>query len=236
MLDRGPAGCQDLRVTNTHGVSEGSRRWHALVAAVAAVALASQVIIVMTTPGRSLLNLVSFFTIQSNALVLAGSAVIALGRASGRRWFVVLRLAGLVGITVTGLVYVTLLRGTADFTGYEWWVDKMLHYATPVLYVLGFVLFRPRIHFGAGDVGRFLLWPVLWVTYTLLRGGLAKPHSLGFPSDSNYPYPFLDVDVHGYAGVTVNALGITVLLLVVAAVYVRLGRGRWTGAVAPVHR
>lgn len=202
------------------------RRWHAVVALVAAVALVSQVVINLTTPGRSLVNLVSYFTIQSNLLVLAGSTLIALGRESTRRWFVVFRLAGLVGITVTGIVYVTLLRDTVDLSGYEWWVDKLLHYATPILYVLGFLLLRPRTRFGLGDVGWFVLWPVLWVTYTLLRGGLAEPHTLGFPSDSNYPYPFLDVDRHGYAGVAGNALGITVLLLLVATGYVRLSRPR----------
>lgn len=94
-------------------------------------------IFLTVTEDRSLVNLVSYFTIQSNILVLVAAIAIALRPDRRGTGWAVLRLAGLVGITVTGVVYATVLAGIADFSGIEWWYDKTFHYAVPVGAMLG---------------------------------------------------------------------------------------------------
>ncbi len=63
----------------------------------------------------------------------------------------------------------------------------------------------------AGPTGRIVGWsivfPVLWLVFTLIRGAF-----VGF-----YPYPFVDVDEHGYGRVLLNCLLVAVLFLALAA-------------------
>ena len=53
------------------------------------------------------------------------------------RLWQVLRLDALVGITVTGLIYVTLLRPLVDLSGVPRLTDIGFHYVTPIGAVLG---------------------------------------------------------------------------------------------------
>jgi hypothetical protein len=54
-----------------------------------------------------------------------------------------------------------------------------------------------------------LLFPVSWLTYTLVRGVIWDWH----------PYPFVDVSAHGYARVALNSFGVTAVLAGVAAAF-----------------
>ncbi len=54
-----------------------------------------------------------------------------------------MRLAGLVGITVTGLVHFVLLRPLIDLSGWDWAADKLLHMVVPVLAVVEVAALRP---------------------------------------------------------------------------------------------
>src|SRR4051812_9628024 len=67
--------------------------------------------------GRSLVNTFSYFTIQSNVLVLVTASILTVRpNIAGDGWRV-LRLAALVGITVTGLVYAAVLAPYVHLTG-----------------------------------------------------------------------------------------------------------------------
>ncbi len=207
-----------------------ARTWHAVTALVSGAALALQLVLSTALEGEPLavrwLRLVSFFTIQSNLLVCVTTARLALrGDVEPRGWRVA-RLCGVMGITVTGLVYVTVLRGINDLEG--WWVvaDAMLHYAVPLLAVVGWLAFGPRGRVDRSVAGRALLWPVAWLAYTLAHGAVS-----GW-----YPYPFLDVADLGYGPALLNCAVVTVLMVAVASALLALdrrlpARGR-TGAAA----
>lgn len=199
----------------------GSRIWHGVLACIIVLALAGQTSLVFTTEGRSLLNLYSYFTIQSNVLILIASVLIAIHPDRRGNGWTVLRLAGLVGITVTGIVYATILAGTTDFSGVEWWYDKAFHYVVPIGAMLGFFLFTPRTRFARSDLV-FVAWPIVWLGYTLVRGGVSNPGFAGaHGSRADYPYDFLDVDTYGYGQVSLNAVLVTVVVLGIAGLYVR---------------
>ncbi|MGI8646391.1 MAG: Pr6Pr family membrane protein [Nocardioides sp.] len=196
-----------------------ARRWHALTAIVAVVALVLQFVLIIfgepvlaeaATAGlpTRLGRFVSYFTIQSNALV--AYAAITLARDPGRDGSVwrVLRAAGVAGITITGIVHFFLLRPLLDLDGLNYVCDKLLHMVVPVLAVVGWLAFGPRPRITLREVGWALLWPVVWLAWALAVGSLS-----GW-----FPYPFLDFDEEGLASVLVVSVGITALFFAVFGV------------------
>jgi len=199
------------------------RLWHGVIAALAAIALVGQTIL-SADGGRSMVNLFSYFTIQSNILMLITSALIALRPDRGGTAFGILRLAGLVGITVTGVVYSILLAGNANFEGIEWWYDKIFHYIVPAMSVLGFLLFKPRTRMDKRSLW-FIVWPVVWLAYTLIRAEVANPvYVLTKTKTGPVPYDFLDIADHGAGFVTIACLVVTAIAVGLAQFYIKLSQ------------
>ena len=195
-----------------------ARSWHGVTFVVALFALVAQ--LVLAIQGASVLvdvdppsltermiRLVGYFTIQANVLV-AVTAFTLLRRPDrdGAGWRV-LRVAAVVGITITGIVHWFFLRPLLDLAGWSYLCDKLLHVVVPLLAVVGWLLFGPRPRVRLRDWLLALVWPVAWLAYTLVRGAVT-----GF-----YPYPFLNVGELGAASVVVTSLGITLLFVVVSS-------------------
>lgn len=194
------------------------RIWHGVIAILIVIALVGQTILTIDN-GKSLVNLFSYFTIQSNILVLVACVLIAVRPRREGDWWSTFRLAGLVGISVTGVVYATVLAGTAEFVGRAWYYDKIFHYIVPAMAVLGFFLFTPRTRFAKTDFV-FVVWPILWLGYTLLRAGIGTPnYQLGPGKYSYVPYEFLDIQRHGVVSVVLSSLVVTALALGIAWLY-----------------
>ncbi len=195
-----------------------ARRWHQLTAVVTVLAIVLQLVLVIRggqvldeveppALGLRLARFIAYFTIQSNVFVAITATTLALDpRRDGPLWRVV-RLAAVVGITVTGLVHFVLLRPLLDLDGADWAADKLLHMVVPVLAVVGWAAFGPRPRVDRGVVGRALLWPLAWLAVTLTVGGLS-----GW-----YPYPFLDHREDGAGAVAVTCAGVLVLFLALFA-------------------
>ncbi|GAA1550773.1 Pr6Pr family membrane protein [Kribbella hippodromi] len=153
-------------------------------------------------------NVFAYFTIQSNLLL--GGTVLMLAAQPDRaqtRLFRTLRLNGVLCIAVTGIVYHVALAPLADFKGWAAVANFLLHTATPVAGVLGWLAFGPRGMTDWRIVGWSIVYPLLWLAFTLIRGEF-----VGF-----YPYPFVDVSEHGYGRVLLNCLLVAVLFLALAA-------------------
>lgn len=132
----------------------------------------------------------------------------------GRGWRI-LRLDGLFGITVTGIVCSSVLATIREPHGWrETAVNDVVHYISPIGMVIGWLVFGPRPRINRSVVLGALGWPILWLIYTLIRGAIWKW----------YPYPFLDVVTHGYTKVILNGLAVTVVLLAVAGIFWALDR------------
>jgi hypothetical protein len=175
--------------------------------------------------GRSLVNTFSYFTIQSNVLVLVTALILtAVPRAAGRAW-TVLRLGELCGITLTGIVYATLIAPYVHLTGWGLAYNYLFHYVMPIASVLGFVFVGPRARFAGKDLV-FLVWPACWLLYTMLRGALVKPVFSGFEqTPSHYPYSFLNVGHVPVAEIVGSVLFITVMLIALGLAYIYADRG-----------
>jgi hypothetical protein len=120
----------------------------------------------------------------------------------------------LVGITVTGIIYATLSRPIVHLHGAAKLTDIAFHYVVPLLAVIGWLIFGPRPRISESTLYGSLAWPILYVVYTLLRGA----------ATSWYPYPFADAMVIGYVPALRNGVGVVVLLLGVAFLFMTLDR------------
>jgi hypothetical protein len=167
-----------------------------------------------TTAAERIVRFFSFFTVQSNIIVCAVSALLAIRPDRDGPVFRVFRLLSLTCITVTGVVVVAVLIGAQELEGLAILTDAVFHYVAPIAALAIWLLFGPRPRVTGRTVGWSLVFPVLWVAYTLVRGEFAEW----------YPYPFIDVNEHGYGQVFLNIGVITVLYLAVAGVLLVLDR------------
>lgn len=175
-------------------------------ASLLSVALVSQLLIGMSRSDLSIGNFFSFFTVLSNTL-----AVIVLVMLAGRPGrddsigFATFRGAVTVYMSVTGLVYAVILApGMADVAVPEPWIDWSIHVFGPVAMILDWMFFRPAVRFPVRTLWIWLVFPAVYLTYSLVRGPLANW----------YPYPFLDpAESGGYGGVAVWSLVVLVVIL-----------------------
>ncbi len=81
--------------------------------------------------------------------------------------------------------------------------DRLLHVIVPLFALTGWLAFGPRNRVHRADLGPFLVVPVLWLVYTLVRGAFVDW----------YPYPFIDAGELGYSLIAVNSVVISGLML-----------------------
>ena len=164
--------------------------------------------------GTRLLRLFSYFTIQSNLLVLAVSVTLAVDPGRDGRLWRILRLDALLGIGITGLVYWTLLAPLVDLRGAALAAGLGFHLVSPVATVAAWLLFGPRPRITWTTVAGAYVWPVAWTGCTFIRGALT-----GW-----YPYPFLDAATAGYPAALTAVGGVLVLGFVLVLALLVLDR------------
>jgi hypothetical protein len=162
----------------------------------------------------SLVNFFSYFTIQSNffaAVVLLMSAYVLWKRKKDRQ-LESLRGAATLYMVVTGIIYNLLLRGDSLGTLLPW-VNDILHRVFPVVMLFDWLYYPPARKFTAKEALTWLIYPVAYAVYTLVHGPFARHW---------YPYPFINVALHGYGRVAMNCLFIAISMVVLALVLARL--------------
>ncbi len=156
-----------------------------------------------------LLNVFSYFTIESNLwaaaiLLLSASAV---APALPGRLLALLRGTATLYMATTGIVFAVLLAGIEGvaFTAVPW-DNIVLHYIMPVAVTVDWFGDLPTHRLTFGRAAVWFVFPLAYVVYSLIRG----------PGVEWYPYPFLDPRTHGYSGVA----GTSVALAVAVAVFI----------------
>ncbi len=152
-------------------------------------------------------NAFAFFTIESNLLVGLGTLLLAVRLDRSSTPFAALRLTGLVAITITGIVFHAVLAQTLDLKNWDAVGNELVHTVVPVMAVVGWLLIGPRRIVSARVAWLSLIFPVCWLSFTLIRGAIIHW----------YPYPFIDVTQLGYGRAAVNCVWVAVLMLGLAA-------------------
>ena len=138
-------------------------------------------------------NFFSYFTIQSN---LIGVAVFILGagrwRAPRSATWDLVRGGSVVYLTVTFVVFALLLSNTDVDTAVPW-VNAVVHEVFPIAVIADWLIDPPRAGLTLRQGLVWLVYPLVWTGYVLVRGALV----------GKYPYPFLDPANGGYGTVGV---------------------------------
>lgn len=155
-------------------------------------------------------NFFSFFTIESNLIAAAVFLITGFAalRSADTGRFTLLRGAATLYMTTTGVIYFLLLRGLeASLQTPVPWVNTALHYVMPAAVLIDWLVAPPnrRVTFRRALV--WLLFPVAYVVYSLIRGPL-----VGW-----YPYPFLDAREQSYGQIAVTSLVMSVGLVALTA-------------------
>lgn len=175
--------------------------------------------------GRGLVGSVvyyfSFFTILTNFLIV----LIYLGAlVRGQRWLMVFRkpqtrATAAATIALVGGFYHFVLSGLYQLEGLLSFCTLILHYVTPVLYLVWFAVWNRTGTLKWSAIATMLVYPVLYCLYVMARGALI----------GEYPYPVLDAGALGYGPVAVNIAGLLVVLLILNAVAVSVDRSLLAG-------
>jgi hypothetical protein len=176
------------------------------LASLLTVALLAQLAIGMSRADLTVANFFSFFTILSNT-----AAVVMLVLLAGRpdraddKGFSIYRGAVTVYMSVTGLVYATLLGPTGIDVGLtEPWVNWSLHIVGPLAIAADWVIHRPGVRLAGTSLLIWLGFPAAYLVYSLVRGAIVDW----------YPYPFLDPgETGGYGGVAIWSGVVLVVIL-----------------------
>ncbi|CCV13349.1 Pr6Pr family membrane protein [Mesorhizobium sp. STM 4661] len=166
----------------------------------------------------SLIFYFSFFTILTNiGAVLVHTALLS---STGYAWFPAfagprVRAGVAVAITLVFIIYATVLAQLWQPQGLFLVCDVLLHYVTPVLFVLWWLVAGADGTTRWRDISWWMVYPIAYLIYVLARAPVA----------GEVPYPFLDVAKNGAASVAISALAVTGLFLVLCVIAVLADRG-----------
>lgn len=166
----------------------------------------------------SLIFYFSFFTILTNiGAVLVHVSLLSPG---GYAWFPAfagprVRAGVAVAISLVFIVYATVLARLWQPQGLFLLCDILLHYVTPVLFVLWWLLAGADGKRRWRDISWWMVDPIAYLAYVLVRAPIA----------GEVPYPFLDVARNGAASVAISGLAVTGLFLVLCVIAVLADRG-----------
>lgn len=164
-----------------------------------------------------LVNFFSFFTVLTNTLVVVVLSYAVVDRDSAaKRFFLAPRVSSAIvaSIVLVSLAYNLLLRHLWQPEGFQFIADELLHDVMPLLFVVYWWRCVPKGTLQCKHIGLWVLYPLLYFAYMLLRGDL-----LG-----QYQYPFFDVGTLGYPQVFVNAGGILAGFVLIALAVVGLDK------------
>ena len=164
----------------------------------------------------SALHTLFFYTIQSNLLVAGVSFTLSLRPGTRSKTFSVFLLIALTAISMSGIVFNTLLMSTRG-AGLAAVGSDLTHIVTPVLAFVGWLAFGPRRALSWRLIPAAFSFPLAWAGVTLLRGQLTE----------SYPYFFVDAGRLGYVAALLNMAGLGMFFVIVAAAFVGLDWVTW---------
>ncbi|VVO08956.1 Pr6Pr family membrane protein [Pseudomonas fluorescens] len=166
-----------------------------------------------------LVSFFSYFTVLTNTLVATVLTCELTPRESAaRRWFLQPGVSSgiAVSMALVGLAYSLLLRHLWHPEGWQFLADELMHDVMPLLFLGWWWCCVPKGTLRLGHIALWLIYPLVYFAYALLRGHLLAA----------YPYPFINVDKLGYPQVFINAGGLLVGFVGIGVLVIGLDRWR----------
>jgi hypothetical protein len=165
----------------------------------------------------TVIRFLSFFTIQTNILIVVCMLLPAFTPSSRVSEFVSrssFRTAVMSYSAVVAIIYFVLLRNIGHDQGLERFADQVLHYVTPTMFFLDWLVWVPKGRVRWSAIGSYLIYPALYCAWTFLYGVMS-----GW-----YPYPFFNARRLDYAHIAGNFVGLTSLIVAIPLVLLLLDR------------
>ena len=160
--------------------------------------------------GRSVINFFSFFTIQSNIIAAFVLLTVGVGTLAGYKskpQFAFIRGGATLYMVMTGIIFALLLAGLQQSLQTTIpWVNAVLHYIMPVVMLVDWLLYPPKFRFPFRHTAFWLIFPLTYLAYSLIRGELT----------AWYPYPFINPLQNGWASVIVMCIIISLGTVAIA--------------------
>jgi hypothetical protein len=158
-----------------------------------------------------------YFTVQSNVLVLIWLLVAILYWDRGREHPIlrpVVKGAFTVYISVTFLVFVTLLRSLVDPQGIDFYINAITHYVMPIAFIVDWILYERMRAYQWRYALVWLVYPLAYLIFAQLYGSVT----------GDYLYPFLNLPALGLNGLAVWATILTLVFVVLGVFYIGVNR------------
>lgn len=151
------------------------------------VAVTDQTLFHQNTAAIRIIGFFSYFTIWSNILVVYVSCLLALGRTLTKN-LQTLYATALVMISITGLVYNTVLLPAYPPKGWYWLTSALMHLVAPLMYIALWLRYGPRGYIRFDKTLPILTIPIIYLVYTVIHGLTIE----------EWPYKFLDLTSEGF--------------------------------------
>ena len=159
----------------------------------------------------------SYYTVLSNLLIAVCFTLVSFKGISEQGNFFTrpnTLTATAVYICIVALTYNAILRFQWAPQGLARVCDELLHLIVPVIYVIFWVAFVPKVSVAWKHILPWAIYPLAYLAYTLLRG----------PYASWYPYPFIDVIQHGYSKVLFNSAMVCLVFVIFSVLFVGISK------------
>jgi hypothetical protein len=166
--------------------------------------------------GTGAVNFFSFFTVLTNlfaAIVLSAGAIYLIRRKDPTEIAEIIRGTSVAAIAAAGLAFSFLLSRMDS--GMVPWINFVLHYLTPAVMVLDWLLQPPKAKLAPKHIGLWLIFPIAYLAYSLFRGAFVNW----------YPYWFIDPSKSpgGWTGVLLYSVAITLGFLLTSFALLWIG-------------
>jgi hypothetical protein len=188
-------------------------------AGISIAALTCQLLLILSYGTRGAINFVSMFTTDTNFI---GAAALFLGvikpnSADRPKYISSVRGASVVYLLTTAIVYALVLCGLPVWLHVRFISFNFLqHYLFPLIVLVDWLIDPPNEKVDWRIALYWLIFPLCWLAYTLLRG----------VKTGWYPYAFVNPSMVGSVRVVTICMVITVFVVLLSLLIARLGSRR----------
>lgn len=152
---------------------------------------------------ESVIRFLSYFTILSNLLITIFFTIMVLKPDGKGFWHKPGTLTALAAImTFVGIIYHITLRPIWNPEGLDLITSEIHHTLVPLGTILFWYLYETKGVAPFSNLLKWLLYPVIYIVYVLIRGTFSD----------FYPYYFLDISTNGLDKVLINAMALFVVI------------------------
>lgn len=162
-------------------------------------------------------NMFSYFTIQTNLLVLFWLAIALIYRNHDKRPKImhpIIHGAICLYISGTFVIFAIFLSPYYQPTGIEAISNILMHYIVPVAFIVEWFITESNTEYKYSYLPYYTIYPFGYVIFTAIRGAFT-----GF-----YPYYFFDLSMITIIDLAINVFLLFVLFTIMGSIYIAINR------------